>query len=301
MKAKSVLYLEAFAACALLAGAGGDTGPLGQGGVYEKDGTFLTGVTGAMWPRPRADDFTRAGLAGLNWTRLSWSNVDCCQKINKVKQWEDVRTGVPDCFCRDILMQSEYKTSSFCMLQQACENALRDFNKVFGEGYMANGRAIHTKPSASLSPDVSQADEWDTESPLRSCMHSSGGRWNVEPCGKKSSGTSWTDPFGRQTTPIQDYMPSKTYGQVVVKGDVNDVHRWHWVPGDLPIVKREWQGKMAGDFKVEPGILAGSKVYPGGRKTELSPTVASSRKVQADCMFAVKVLEECVPRDVAMS
>eukprot|EP00960_Hanusia_phi_P048084 758760-Hanusia_phi.AAC.5 len=90
----------------------------GYGGVYEKDGKFLTGVTGAMWPRPESDDFTRAGLAGLNWTRLSWSNVDCCQKVNKVKQWEDVRTGVPDCFCRDVLMQSEYKTSSFCMLQQ---------------------------------------------------------------------------------------------------------------------------------------------------------------------------------------
>jgi len=262
---------------------------LGQGGVYEKDGKFLTGVTGAMWPRPESDDFTRAGLAGLNWTRLSWSNVDCCQKVNKVKQWEDVRTGVPDCFCRDVLMQSEYKTSSFCMLQQACENALRDFNKVFGEGYMVNGRG----------------DEWDTESPLRSCMHSSGSRWYVEPCGRKSSGSSWTDPFGRQTTPVQDYLPSKTYGKVIVKADVNDVHKWHWVPGDLPIIKRNWHGKMAGDFKVEPGILAGSDVYPGTdypaccreengadsdccKNSKMMQWKSPQNAVQADCMFAVK-------------
>lgn len=40
-----------------------------------------------------------------------------------------------------------------CMLKQACENALRDWNKVFGEGYMVEG----------------EAEDWNTESPLRTC------------------------------------------------------------------------------------------------------------------------------------
>ena len=42
------------------------------------------------------------------------------------------------------------------MLKQACENALRDWNKVFGEGYMVEG----------------EAEDWNTESPLRTCTKS---------------------------------------------------------------------------------------------------------------------------------
>jgi hypothetical protein len=65
-------------------------------------------------------------------------------------------TGVPNCFCRDLLQQTGYKTVAKCMLKQACENALRDWNKVFGEGYMVEG----------------EAEDWNTESPLRTCTRS---------------------------------------------------------------------------------------------------------------------------------
>ena len=44
------------------------------------------------------------------------------------------------------------------MLKQACENALRDWNKVFGEGYMVEG----------------EAEDWNTESPLRTCTWADG-------------------------------------------------------------------------------------------------------------------------------
>ena len=51
---------------------------------------------------------------------------------------------------------------------QACENALRDWNKVFGEGHMVKG----------------EAEDWNTESPLRTCTKSdwfrSDGSWGYD-------------------------------------------------------------------------------------------------------------------------
>ena len=54
---------------------------------------------------------------------------------------------------RDLLQYTGYRTVASCHLKQACENALRDWNKVFGEGYMVEG----------------ETEDWNTESPLRTC------------------------------------------------------------------------------------------------------------------------------------
>ena len=45
---------------------------------------------------------------------------------------------------RDFLQNTHYWTVGFCMLKQSCENALRDWNKVFGEGHMVQGRNFRT-------------------------------------------------------------------------------------------------------------------------------------------------------------
>jgi hypothetical protein len=126
--------------------------------------------------------------------------VNCCQNIVEDKVWEDAITGVPDCMCRDILTQSRYKTTAVCNLRQACENALRDFNRVFGEGYMHPG----------LAPI------WDTESPARTCQYSKWeGGWYNAPCGRKNHmplKEKWTDPYGREMIVHTDVLPSKKYG-----------------------------------------------------------------------------------------
>ena len=43
-------------------------------------------------------------VAATPWKMLSWKNADCCQKLVEDKVWEDVETGVPDCFCRCVGM-----------------------------------------------------------------------------------------------------------------------------------------------------------------------------------------------------
>ena len=44
--------------------------------------------------------------------------VNCCQRLVDNKVWEDVSSGVPDCFCRDVLVNSRYKTAAVCNLRQ---------------------------------------------------------------------------------------------------------------------------------------------------------------------------------------
>jgi hypothetical protein len=61
------------------------------------------------------------------------------------------------CYLRDILQHTQYRTTAVCNLRQACENALRDFNKVFGEGYMHAGMGVW--------------EITDTESPARTCQY----------------------------------------------------------------------------------------------------------------------------------
>jgi hypothetical protein len=39
-------------------------------------------------------------IRATSWQGMSWKKVDCCQKLVENKVWEDVETGVPDCFCR---------------------------------------------------------------------------------------------------------------------------------------------------------------------------------------------------------
>ncbi|KAJ1484240.1 hypothetical protein T484DRAFT_1797553 [Baffinella frigidus] len=177
--------------------------------------------------------------------------------------WEHADTGVPDCICRDLLEKTGQRTVAFCSLKQSCENALRDWNKVFGEGYMAPGGA----------------DEWNTESPARSCTKATFDifkqqmKYEVEPCGK-----------------------------VVTAGNLADERKWHWVPGDVPVENKRYQGYRAGDNAIQEGLMAGSTVYPGTNHTPAcqvdagSDTCLNSPQLkwkapdsarQADCMFAV--------------
>jgi len=190
-----------------------------QGVSLVTDGTFVPGASGRDWPRPEDEDLARIqteDLAATPWEKVSWQQVDCCQKLADDKVWEDVDTGVPECLCRDILTQSRYKTTAVCNLRQACENALRDFNRVFGEGYMHPG----------LAPT------WDTESPARTCLYSKwGGGWRFAPCGRKNHLKSevWTDPHGRETVVHTDVLPSKKYGtreKAVAPDSEKHLHEW---------------------------------------------------------------------------
>lgn len=129
--------------------------PAGVKGKLYKDGTFVAGSIGADWTPPLEQDLKRVngGIKISDWSTTSWNDIDCCRSMNNPSVWEDSETGVPDCFCRDIVVRSFYKTTAICMLPQACANALRDFNKVFGEGYMEKGVGF----------------DLDTESPARTC------------------------------------------------------------------------------------------------------------------------------------
>jgi hypothetical protein len=108
------------------------------------------------------------------------------------------------------MVQSAIKTTAICNLQHACENALRDFNRVFGEGY------LHFVQSGD-------AHVWDTESPVRSCQYSRyGGGWFNQPCGRKNSkpGAPWKDlltdfkhAYGLETASAHaDRLPLAGYG-----------------------------------------------------------------------------------------
>jgi len=191
---------------------GADLGLFGEKGVKDLRGNFIPGSSGADWPYPNGQDLNRLKtqekraeenkmlwehskiiLNRTSWTAVSWSQVNCCQRLVDKTIWEDISTGVPDCFCRDILVQSGYKTTAICNLQQACENALRDFNRVFGEGYLNFVQS-------------GNAHVWDTESPVRSCQYSRyGGGWYSAPCGRKNTkpgALPWKDPYGRETVGI---------------------------------------------------------------------------------------------------
>ncbi len=234
--------------------------PAGVKGKLYKDGTFIAGATGADWTPPLPKDVLRVnramgGNSITDWQTTSWKDVSCCQSMNHPAVWEDPETGVPDCICRDIVVRSFYRTSAFCMLEQACANALRDFNKVFGEGYMTKGIGL----------------QLDTESPARTCGADGAA------CGTKSSDPSkaYTDPFGRAVAPSM--LPSPAYGRAKA-AEIQpisttldplgyfaklDVQTHYWTPGDAPAAAAPFIGPTAGDGRMHAGIMAGTAVYPG--------------------------------------
>jgi len=309
------------------------SGPLGftERGIDLGDGRFWPGTTGSEWTPPMKEDIERAqkgtGKKYTDWTKTSWKDVNCCGRLKENEIWEDKVTGVPNCFCRDLLQQTGYKTVAKCMLKQACENALRDWNKVFGEGYMVKG----------------EAEDWNTESPLRTCTksdyahdswsHMFGAAAIHESCGiphkaevkfgRKQESYEWPDPFGRG--PVYENMePSPWYGKCnggkcgcgektpcTIQNNKDPKRakptKFKWVPGDVPLTpggnETIWQGFRAGNNAVEEGLMAGSRVYPGKthsleclRDANSSACVNSSRMLwtgpvdsfQADCMYAVK-------------
>eukprot|EP00292_Cryptomonas_paramecium_P008373 CAMPEP_0113674186 /NCGR_PEP_ID=MMETSP0038_2-20120614/7272_1 /TAXON_ID=2898 /ORGANISM="Cryptomonas paramecium" /LENGTH=286 /DNA_ID=CAMNT_0000590725 /DNA_START=828 /DNA_END=1688 /DNA_ORIENTATION=- /assembly_acc=CAM_ASM_000170 len=166
--------------------------------------------------------------------------------------------------------------------------------------------AARVLPCANLQVTVCvcRPDEWQTESPLRTCYSYTGAP--PVPCGSGGPpGTVWVDPLGRPANPLDPggYRPSDAYGKLVRAGDPFDTGRWRWVPGDVPLSKRLWQGRTAGDDRNQEGLLSGSRVYPGVQHADccLANTSSfccrnSSRMrwtgpvdaYQADCMFAVK-------------
>ena len=231
--------------------------PEGVKGKLYKDGTFIAGTTGADWTPPLTQDLNRvnSGISISDWTTTSWYDVDCCVSMDNPSVWEDTETGVPDCFCRDIVIRSFYKTTAFCMLEQACANALRDFNKVFGEGYMAPGIGL----------------DLNTESPARTCGV------DGSPCGVHNTDPSkvWVDTYGRTIAP--NTLPSPDYGKVIGQqilpistkmdplGYFNKIQAQthHWMPGDAPADLAPYIGRKAGDGKMDAGLMAGTPVYPG--------------------------------------
>ena len=64
------------------------------------------------------DEGKRDVLKETPWQQMSWKTVNCCQKLDDDKVWEDEISGVPDCFCRDVLSRSRYKTTAVCNLRQ---------------------------------------------------------------------------------------------------------------------------------------------------------------------------------------
>lgn len=257
--------------------------------------TFFPGTTGFEWPTPLDADIKRLNQfsgkdAITDWEKTSWSQIDCCQYLNNDLIWEDAETGVPDCFCRDVLSTSWYKSIGFCALQQACENALRDFNKVFGEGKMVRGQGV----------------EWHTESPLRHCVAEDPFR-GAKPklCGVDNTNpsVSWKDDLGRDNVRYVDVIAPEEYGTIKTFRNLNIQNRWHWTPGDVPEDKQSWHGFTAGDNSVSEGLMASTDVYPGGNHSQCCIDDASQEcclnstqitwegaedKRQADCMFAVK-------------
>mmetsp|Transcript_54970 Transcript_54970/g.128573 ORF Transcript_54970/g.128573 Transcript_54970/m.128573 type:complete len:401 (+) Transcript_54970:140-1342(+) len=268
------------------------TGELPQRGKTLDDGSFLPGTLGSEWTPPKNKDLNRVNNAQsneiTNWATTSWAEVDCCKRLTDDNIWEHRSTGVPDCFCRDFLKETEYKTVGFCALEQVCENALKDWNKVFGEGYMVPGRA----------------PVWGTESPARTCMREKDG-WQTRPCGEENKdefADPWVDPYGR-ILPVRGYLPSKDYGTVITDEDLNSNSHWRWIPGDVPQAKKVWHGFGAADNKIQAGLMDGSRVYPGRNHSSCcsdNTTNACCRNsdfmrwtkpvdaVQADCMYAVK-------------
>jgi hypothetical protein len=137
----------------------------GMRGIYwTEDQFFVPGTTGSEWPRPEFEDIERINFAETDpqkqitdWQTTSWAEVNCCRQLRGTDIWEHKDTGVPDCICRDFLEKTGQKSVAFCSLRQSCENALRDWNKVFGEGYMAKGGK----------------GDWNTESPARCALPAS--------------------------------------------------------------------------------------------------------------------------------
>ena len=83
-------------------------------------GNFIPGSSGADWPYPNGQDLNRLKTQEQRaeenkmlwehsksssteplWKSLSWSQVNCSQRLVDKSIWEDISTGVPDCFCRD--------------------------------------------------------------------------------------------------------------------------------------------------------------------------------------------------------
>lgn len=264
--------------------------------------TFFPGTTGQEWPVPLPQDLSRLNKYGgrdaiTNWEATSWSQINCCHYVNNVLMWEDADSGVPDCFCRDVLTQSWYKTVAFCALEQACENALRDFNRVFGEGKMVRG----------------QGKELHTESPLRHCLTTDAARGAKSiRCGTPNADPtkSWRDPENPSRAmedglPVRfaDILAPPEYGTVKIGRDLGNQARWHWTPGDVAEEKVKYHGFTANDGSIQEGLMSTTPVYPGVNHSKccldnatqeccLNSTMMTwqgpTGPRQADCMFAVK-------------
>mmetsp|Transcript_12454 Transcript_12454/g.43335 ORF Transcript_12454/g.43335 Transcript_12454/m.43335 type:complete len:151 (-) Transcript_12454:1283-1735(-) len=107
-----------------------------HGIFFPQTGQFWPGSTGSDWSTPEQEDLTRVKNQGsqiTDWALTSWRDVNCCFQLKDDSVWEDAQTGMEDCFCREFLQEVQYKTVSFCSLKQSCLNALRDWNRVFGE------------------------------------------------------------------------------------------------------------------------------------------------------------------------
>jgi len=115
-------------------------------------------------------------------------------------------------------------------------------------------------------------------------------------------GQTWTDQLNRVPGIFDTKLPSPAYGTVVTAGNLADERKWHWVPGDVPVENKRYQGYRAGDNAIQEGLMAGSTVYPGTNHTPAcqvdagSDTCLNSPQLkwkapdsarQADCMFAV--------------
>ena len=295
-------------------------------GVSLEDGEFWSGTTGSEWPYPEGSDLLRLEKKDdkkfTEWKKTSWRDINCCRRLREDADWEKEETGVPDCFCRDLLQFTGYKTTAWCNLKQSCENALRDWNKVFGEGYMTEGIA----------------DDWNTESPLRTCTSTDwgsidGGTATHKSCGVESKKKNppgpdedepwrWVDEWGRGPVYPQS-EPSKYYGKKLWPGTKDDNGKeypdtwdknpkkakatgFKWIPGDVPLRngdEKKWQGFRAANGAVEEGMMSGSRVYPGQNHSLSCLINANSTEClessfmkwtgpvdsyQADCMFAVK-------------
>mmetsp|Transcript_12463 Transcript_12463/g.43356 ORF Transcript_12463/g.43356 Transcript_12463/m.43356 type:complete len:337 (-) Transcript_12463:573-1583(-) len=264
-----------------------------HGIFFPQTGQFWPGSTGSDWSTPEQEDLTRVKNQGsqiTDWALTSWRDVNCCFQLKDDSVWEDAQTGMEDCFCREFLQEVQYKTVSFCSLKQSCLNALRDWNRVFGEGYMVPG----------------QAPVWNTESPVRTCtIGNPDGSAVNRPCGEQNNNPlqTWTDPYGRLSTSFANYKPNPNYGKITTPYNPSASHKWRWVPGDAPASLKPWLGGTAGDGKVQAGIMKGTPVYPASNSTDCCDTsvnasccsgsslmswVGPQDAPQADCMFAVK-------------
>jgi hypothetical protein len=84
-------------------------------------------------------------IAATPWQSMSWKKVDCCQKLVENKIWEDVETGVPDCFCR-------WRTIFPCMNDTISSSFCDSERAILCQGYSG---AITVSDHSRLQPSAS--------------------------------------------------------------------------------------------------------------------------------------------------